>query len=267
MKTTLLALFILLGSTCFAQQDSIIGSIKYVRVLSFGAQPSETEFDLFLGTSGSFFVENQQPSQDNEVKIEESSEDEFDLTYNISFRSQTAYAVDLDLEEKTIRSRTNLFENGESKTIIVVEDLPAINWQIGSESKTIGGLNCQMATCTFRGREYTAWFCKMIPSTLGPWKFHGLPGLILEISDKTKEVMFYAKEIKFPYDAKDKSLLPDLGCNPDLPVYSRKEYLTLQEKQGEEMMNMVNARLPRGAIFTPSRVTSTSIELEYEFEQ
>ena len=60
------------------------------------------------------------------------------------------------------------------------EPIPSQNWQVGSETKTIADYQCQKATCSFRGRNYTAWFALDIPISQGPWKFGGLPGLILK---------------------------------------------------------------------------------------
>ena len=70
------------------------------------------------------------------------------------------------------------------------EPTPKQNWQISNETQTIVGYQCQKATCSFRGRNYTAWFTVDIPLSYGPWKFCGLPGLILKVQDDTKEYVF-----------------------------------------------------------------------------
>ena len=60
------------------------------------------------------------------------------------------------------------------------------------------GFNCQQATVHFRGRNYEAWFTEEIPTSVGPWKFFGLPGLILEVKDSQNRVYFYAQKIEIP---------------------------------------------------------------------
>ena len=54
---------------------------------------------------------------------------------------------------------------------------------VGGEA-VILGYRCQKATCHFRGRDFIAWFAPAIPVKRGPWKFGGLPGLILKVQDK-----------------------------------------------------------------------------------
>jgi len=70
------------------------------------------------------------------------------------------------------------------------EDSPQITWTILNENQTILSYPCQKATTTFRGRKYEAWFTTKIPINNGPWKFGGLPGLILQISDKQNNYVF-----------------------------------------------------------------------------
>ncbi len=88
------------------------------------------------------------------------------------------------------------------------------DWDMSSDStKTIMGYECQMATCKFRGREWTAWFALDIPINDGPWKFCGLPGLIMEAYDRGKQYCFCinglqqvaAEPLYFGIDGKDVS--------------------------------------------------------------
>lgn len=64
------------------------------------------------------------------------------------------------------------------------------NWEIKSETKEIEGYSVQKATTNFEGRDYIAWFAPKIPTSDGPYKFNGLPGLILEIADTENEYVF-----------------------------------------------------------------------------
>src|SRR5690606_40273678 len=74
---------------------------------------------------------------------------------------------------------------------ILDEAYPQLDWKISDDTLTIGGYNCQKATVSFKGRTYTAWFSPELPFSFGPWKLHGLPGLILDVADSKKEVVFH----------------------------------------------------------------------------
>lgn len=58
------------------------------------------------------------------------------------------------------------------------------------DTKEILGYKCRSAKCIFRGREWTAWYSDEIPVADGPWKFGGLPGFIMEISDVGSQYRF-----------------------------------------------------------------------------
>ena len=48
-----------------------------------------------------------------------------------------------------------------------------------------------MAVSDFRGRRWTAWFAPDISISDGPWKFSGLPGLIMEAYDTENHYRFF----------------------------------------------------------------------------
>ncbi|PIF43861.1 GLPGLI family protein [Chryseobacterium sp. 52] len=65
------------------------------------------------------------------------------------------------------------------------EDLK-FNWNILNDKQKIGEYNTQKATTEFGGRKWTAWFSTDLPFQDGPYKFFGLPGLIVKIEDDGK---------------------------------------------------------------------------------
>ena len=82
------------------------------------------------------------------------------------------------------------------------EAVPKLKWKLCDERKKVLDYDCQKATCTFRGRDYEAWFAEGIHVSFGPWKFGGLPGLILEIADTKNEYHFIATGIEKVKEAK-----------------------------------------------------------------
>lgn len=60
------------------------------------------------------------------------------------------------------------------------ESTPDIVWTLTNDTLTVGGYLCQTATCNFRGVAWHVWYTEEIPSSAGPWRLRGLPGLIVE---------------------------------------------------------------------------------------
>ena len=60
------------------------------------------------------------------------------------------------------------------------EPTPDIAWTLTDDTLTVSGYLCQQATCKFRGVEWCVWYTEDIPSSAGPWRLRGLPGLIVE---------------------------------------------------------------------------------------
>ena len=59
------------------------------------------------------------------------------------------------------------------------EDMPSFDWELTDSVINVLGYECHGARCRFRGREWTAFYTEDIPLAEGPWKLHGLPGLII----------------------------------------------------------------------------------------
>lgn len=70
------------------------------------------------------------------------------------------------------------------------EPIPEFNWEITEETGKIRGLPCRKAEADFRGRHWIVWYSEEIPVSDGPWKFQGLPGLVVYASDADREQTF-----------------------------------------------------------------------------
>ncbi len=69
-------------------------------------------------------------------------------------------------------------------------------WTLEEDTASFLGHPCQKASCRWRGRDYVAWFAPDIPIRRGPWKFGGLPGLIMKIHDVDSLYVFEAVAIE-----------------------------------------------------------------------
>lgn len=63
------------------------------------------------------------------------------------------------------------------------EDFAPFEWTLTEDTLTVCGYPCMKATMTYGGRNWEAWYAEEIASSNGPWKFAGLPGLIMKVSD------------------------------------------------------------------------------------
>ena len=79
-----------------------------------------------------------------------------------------------------------------------VEEKNRPAWKFESGNAVFCGYNCKKAAVTLYGRNYTAWYTHEIPISDGPWKFWGLPGLILKITDDKNEYDFECIGIEKP---------------------------------------------------------------------
>ena len=66
---------------------------------------------------------------------------------------------------------------------LVKGKVPVISWKLSDDTLTIGGYLCHKAIGEYAGRTWTTWYTEEIPSSAGPWKLRGLPGLILRAED------------------------------------------------------------------------------------
>ncbi|TXK75108.1 GLPGLI family protein [Mesonia sp. HuA40] len=86
-----------------------------------------------------------------------------------------------DLSNKAYLESASLM----GKDFLIKDSLPIYNWELVSETKTIGNYVCKKATTVYNDKKITAWYALSIPLSDGPGEYYGLPGLILELTDGT----------------------------------------------------------------------------------
>jgi len=80
--------------------------------------------------------------------------------------------------------------------LLKFNDTLSLNWKLVNEEKLISTYKCKKATLSFSGRDWIAWYTTKIPVNAGPYKFFGLPGLIINVQDTENIFEFTAVEIE-----------------------------------------------------------------------
>ncbi|WP_295222725.1 GLPGLI family protein [uncultured Chryseobacterium sp.] len=184
----------LVSAFCFSQKYNFTYAYTF-KPDSLNLEKTETELmGLFIDKNGSTYFSLAKVRRDSAI----------------------AQKIEPDAISSDRAVSTNIFPQGKIRGIIrknwrsneVISYLPVgtdrfkimqhitLNWQIGTETALIQGRKCQLATLEYKGRKYNAWFTNEIPVSEGPYKFWGLPGLIVKIEDTKKQHIWELKGIE-----------------------------------------------------------------------
>lgn len=272
LKTVITCLLLFVYSVSFAQND-FQGKAYY---------ESKTTMDMSNFGGGQLSEERKKQIAD---RMKSALEKTFILTFN---QSASLYKEEEKLEApgqgrgmrfgmmmgaggtqyKNVKDQKVLKEQEFfGKQFLINDSLQKLEWELGTETKTIGKYTCFKATAikkvegfditSFRRRndndkpkdstntknkenkevdapreiEVTAWYTPQIPINQGPDVYWGLPGLILEISaDRT--TILCSKIILNPSE-KETIKVPSKGKE-----VTQKEYDAIIKKKTEEMRAM-----------------------------
>lgn len=219
MKSIITLILISSFFSILNSQNTSKGLVQYGHVQSFGMGSAigvDYNATLLFNKNKSTYTFRKDSLEGGHVREDLFIEKDEDNVFFISkISNPIGFVYHFDSKEKKFYNRDLGFR-------YVQEDSLKINWNIVNENKMIGKFNCKKATTNFRGRDYTAWFSTDIPLPYGPWKLHGLPGLILEAYDTNKEILFYFKSLNYPYEGK-------LEINKPNPNLEQKKWITLDE--------------------------------------
>ncbi|KFF14181.1 hypothetical protein IW15_01675 [Chryseobacterium soli] len=135
------------------------------------------------------------------------------------FRTNINYSVEKDKSSQKVYYKDRI-----GRDIYVYEEDRPLNWKMSSETSKIGEYKVQKATTDFGGRKWTAWFTTDLPYQDGPYKFSGLPGLIVKVEDDKGE---YSFDLMKNYKIAE---IPTLNQFGNTLKVKRTDYLKQQQK-------------------------------------
>ena len=207
MRIYLLFFSTLFSNICFAQW----GNHKYINLepatlvttYSLHIQEDSTnqnnirkaKFLLFIGANVSEFVHLYKFI--NDTAIRRFTTDDQVISYLANSQANIPNAL-YRIYKNYPKGKLTFTDHIPSDTYRYEEPLDIFNWQLTGDTATVCGYKSQKATCNFGGRSWVAWFAPELPYSDGPYKFNGLPGLIVKISDTRNHYVFEMTELQKP---------------------------------------------------------------------
>ena len=141
---------------------------------------------------------------------------------------QDAYIVYRDLANSKTFDITTLL----SKEYAIEDTLVCQNWKIKNDMKEVAGHICMNASFydTIKEKEVIAWFALDLPISIGPDKYCGLPGMILEINEANGAVVYTATSI----------LLSNEKTEITKPTVKKKIKILTNEEYNKKIIDYIN---------------------------
>ncbi|REC50827.1 GLPGLI family protein [Chryseobacterium piscium] len=183
MKKISLALLLIIGFSSFAQ-NRFFYDYKFIPDSTDKANVLKEIMLLDIDKSGSKYYGQEKFIADSTSQAD--VERQLKLSpNNISIsRNDKPGMITYKVTKQYPDFKTHLFTRISNDSYKIEEDKKT-EWKILPDKQKIGEYNAQKATTKYGGREWTAWFSTDLPFQDGPYKFYGLPGLIVKIEDTT----------------------------------------------------------------------------------
>lgn len=186
LKKLFILPILMIGSMVFAQT----ASNRFFYELTFKPKKDSAKIEKVMTTlditkEKSLYRDFTWVAQDSILKIEFEAMQKAGVFKDMSKSMRMpkfAYKVEKMYPDMKVILEEGL-QNGMTPMKLGYVDNTKFNWNISSEKVKIGTYNTQKATTEFGGRKWNAWFTTDLPFQDGPYKFNGLPGLIVKIED------------------------------------------------------------------------------------
>ena len=252
-KIQTLLISILMTVSSYSQY-SYIGEVSYQETVNYGSGNETTDYKLYFNSYFSFYEEVIVLNKGKDFGMDS----EGNKKSSIYFNEDVPVYTFTDFKAKKI-----IFKKHIATDIYAVNDIfEKISWTIKEEFKKIGSYKCQKAICSFRGRDYTAWFTDKIPVQCGPWKLNNLKGLILEAYDK--DGVYKVQATKIALLKTEKDITPKIDKLLKEKKISFFDYQVKWSKRHKDMITYLNSKLPKNS--KPFRAESQELNKVKELE-
>lgn len=233
-----------------AQHQPYNYSLEVIYKMSF--QPDSTDSKsikeefatLLIGKQQSLFCATQYLVMDSAISSESSKGNKWGPPMSFFVANGTHNSLVIFKTANDIITFDNPCRFVTSDIFSTKELRSAIVWKILNDTMNIGGINCQRAEANFGNRKWIAWFAPSIPVSDGPYKFGGLPGLILRINDfqhywnfDLASIKQVDKTIKISFWNKIPITLKSKKDFFETKKYMRDNRFQLQELSGDKFSN------------------------------
>lgn len=224
-------------------ETKIVYEIAYVRDSTNVESISNSSALLLYNDSISLFEGMETSRWDSVHYLVFDSNEKKRLMSQLSYNSDFVYKIIKD--KGRITTYDLLYGDiNDSRGIGFYYNEPIPEWSLLSDTMTISGFVCQKATTELGGRHWTAWFAPEIPIEDGPYKFAGLPGLIIQVYDRQKYWVFNFKEI-----VRGNFVSTLEGQEGYQSIRSKKMFLEAKRKYLANVFEMQEQRT--GRVFSP----------------
>ena len=180
---------------CFAQENGVVNySIAHNWTKKFASceyiPKADRERQLYVWGGAREYVENAELKFDANASRYEITGNESTSTYKWR---EDAYIIYRDREKvETFDVMTLL-----NKEYVIQDSIICQPWKIRNDMKEVAGHICMNASFydTIKGKEVIAWFALDLPVPIGPDKYCGLPGMILEINEANGALVYTATSV------------------------------------------------------------------------
>jgi len=237
LKIKLLLTLLILSNSTFSQKKNVIDTIKFICEYELRFQTdsnnSEKKYSegmlLLIGNNHSRFVSKNKKDRyrlgiemiENAVKT--------GTTLDMRLLPRTQF--DFHIYKNFQNNEITTYDEIATDYYVYTENSYYLDWCLEDEKLELMGYTCQKATVNCYGREFIAWFTNEIPISDGPYKFKGLPGLIVKISDTKNHYDFTLKSFS-KIETIEYLTLPDEEGHIEV---SRKEFRKIQKYTVENL--------------------------------